>query len=174
MINQYPTWKYALLAVLLLVGLIYASPNLYGESPAIQILPRTGHSFTNDSESSIQHELQAAELPYQSIRREGTSILVRLPDRQTQLKAKELLLDKLGENYIVALNLAPKTPTWLEMLGAKPMKLGLDLRGGVHFLMAVDVDSAIGRRVEGAQGDFRADLRDEKSVIVKCLSATQR
>lgn len=160
--HQYPAWKYALLAVLIIIGLVYAAPNLYGESPAVQILPRTGYAFPANVEETIQHDLQTAHVPYQSIRREGNTLLVRFADPQSQLKAKELLLDRLGENYIVALNLAPKTPTWLETLGAKPMKLGLDLRGGVHFLINVDVDSAINRRVEAAQGDIRTDLRDEK------------
>lgn len=160
--NQYPTWKYALIALLIGLGLLYAAPNLFGESPAIQVLPRTGHHFTAASKEEIKSALQNGDIPFQSIKEENNAIMVRLLDTQAQLKAKEVVQENLGEHYIVALNLAPKTPAWLEALGAQPMKLGLDLRGGVHFLMNVDVDSGIQRRLEGAMGDIRTELRTEK------------
>lgn len=160
--NQYPTWKYALIAVLIFLGLLYAAPNLYGENPAIQVLPRTGYNFSQGTEAQIKEALSHDQIPFQSIRVEGNSILVRFADTHAQLTAKESVQEALGDHFIVALNLAPKTPGWLEALGAQPMKLGLDLRGGVHFLMNVDVDSSIQRRLEGAQGDIRTDLRNDK------------
>lgn len=162
MLNKYPLWKYLLLCVTLVVGLIYAAPNLFGEDPAIQVLPTTGRSFGPNISEEIQQALETAQIKYKSIRMDGQNLMIRFTDPQSQLKAKEVIKDKIGENYIVALNLAPQTPRWLEMLNAAPMKLGLDLRGGVHFLMEVDVDTAFNRRMEGFMGDVRQELREEK------------
>lgn len=162
MLNKYPAWKYFLLLGILVVGLIYSAPNLYGEDPSIQVLPAMGHSFASDTKQQIEQALNDAKISYKSIEPEGQSLLIRFVDTASQTKAKEVIKDKVGEDYIVALNLAPKTPDWLEFFGAKPMKLGLDLRGGVHFLMEVDVDTAIARRLEGATSDIRSLLRDDK------------
>ncbi|MCS5711017.1 protein translocase subunit SecD [Candidatus Berkiella aquae] len=162
MLNKYPAWKYWLLLAILTVGLIYSAPNLFGEDPAVQVLPSTGRTITKATKEQIEKALAEAEIPFKSIKQENESLLIRFKDTPQQIKAKDIIYDELGDNYIVALNLAPKTPAWLEALGAKPMKLGLDLRGGVHFLMEVDVDSAITRRMEGFIGDIRTDLRDEK------------
>lgn len=162
MLNKYPAWKYWLLLAILTVGLIYSAPNLFGEDPAVQVLPMTGRTLTKATQEQIEKTLVDAEIPFKSIRQEDDSLLIRFKDTPAQIKAKDVIYDKLGENYIVALNLAPKTPAWLEAMGAKPMKLGLDLRGGVHFLMEVDVESAITRRMEGVIGDIRTELRDEK------------
>lgn len=161
-LNKYPTWKYFLLAILVLVGVIYSAPNLYGEDPAVQVLPMTGRTLNKETQEKIEQALQSAQIPYKQAKLEGQSLLVRLADTSSQTKAKEVIKDSIGEDYVVALNLAPKTPAWLEALGAKPMKLGLDLRGGVHFLMEVDVDSTISRRLEGMMGDIRNELRQEK------------
>lgn len=162
MLKKFPTWKYALLAVMLIAGLIYALPNIFGESPAVQILPSTGFSFTPQTQEEVKAALQDAQINYVSFTQEENAYLIRFQDTPTQLKAKDVIKEKLGENYIVALNLAPKTPQWLSYLGAKPMKLGLDLRGGVHFLIEVDTDSAINRRIEGLLSDVRSELRDDK------------
>lgn len=162
MLNKYPAWKYLLLLGILVIGLIYSAPNLFGEDPSIQVLPGMGHSFASDTEQQIKQALDDAKISFKSIEPEGQSLLVRFFDTASQIKAKEAIRDKIGENYIVALNLAPKTPSWLEMFGAKPMKLGLDLRGGVHFLMEVDVNTAIARRIEGTMADIRGLLRDDK------------
>jgi len=162
MLNKYPTWKYWLLLAILTVGLIYSAPNLFGEDPAVQVLPTASRALTKTTQEQVEKALEDAKVPYLSIRQENESLLVRFKDTVTQIKAKDVIHDKLGDNYIVALNLAPKTPAWLEAFGAKPMKLGLDLRGGVHFLMEVDVESAISRRMEGILGDIRTDLRDQK------------
>ncbi|MBI2792101.1 MAG: protein translocase subunit SecD [Gammaproteobacteria bacterium] len=166
MLNKYPTWKYLLLLGLLMVGIIYAAPNLFGEDPAIQVLPTTGHAFTDETQSNTQIKVKKAlvdaDVPFKSIESEGQSLLIRFPSSASQIKAKEVISENLGENFIVALNLAPKTPAWLEALGAKPMKLGLDLRGGVHFLMDVDVESGISRRIEDDMASMRSELRDDK------------
>ncbi len=162
MLNTYPKWKYFLLLGILLIGLIYSAPNLYGEDPAIQVLPMTGHAFVADTSDQIKQALTDADIKFKTITPETHAMLIRFSDTASQIKAKEVIGEKLGEGYIVALNLAPRTPAWLSALGAKPMKLGLDLRGGVHFLMEVDVQSGVERRVEGAVGDIRSALRDDK------------
>jgi len=162
MLNKYPFWKYLLLLGILVVGLIYSAPNLYGEDPSIQVLPAMGHAFASDTKQQIEQALSDAKISYKSIEPEGHSLLIRFSDTASQTKAKEVIREKIGEDYIVALNLAPKTPAWLEFFGAKPMKLGLDLRGGVHFLMEVDVDTAVARRIEGATSDIRNLLREDK------------
>lgn len=162
MLNKYPTWKYLLLVGMLILGLIYALPNVFGEDPALQVLPATGYSFKDNVIFDIKEALDNANIPYKNVSREENAILVRFSNAQAQIHAKEAIKDRLGTNYIIALNLAPKTPAWLSFLGAKPMKLGLDLRGGVHFLMEVDVDSAVKRRVESILGDIRTDLRNNQ------------
>lgn len=159
MLNRYPSWKYAVLFVVLVIGLIYSAPNLFGEDPAIQVLPAAGHTFASNIEEKVSQALSKNEIAYKAITREGNTLLIRFADTSLQIKAKEAIHESLGENYIVALNLAPKTPRWLEIFGAKPMKLGLDLRGGVHFLMEVDTDTAINRRVEGTMVDLGTKLR---------------
>lgn len=162
MLNRYPTWKYLLLLLILLVGFVYALPNLFGEDAAVQVLPSTGRTLAADLSSQIKEALQNAHINYKSVKLEGNTLLVRFFDASAQIKAKEVIKEAIGEHYIVALNLAAKTPAWLELLGAQPMKLGLDLRGGVHFLMEVDVETAIKHRLEGLIGDIRTDLRQEK------------
>ena len=161
-LNRYPIWKYLVLLGILLVSIIYSVPNIFGESPAVQILPSTGYSFSKEIENNIREALTKENIPFEDLEKEGNSLIVRFKEPSTQIKAKDAIKEALGNNYIVALNLAPRTPNWLEALGAQPMKLGLDLRGGVHFLMEVDVDSTITRRVEGVMGDMRTDLRDAR------------
>ncbi len=162
MLNKYPTWKYVLLVCILLVGIIYALPNVFGEDPAIQVLASSGYTLTPKTSEDIKKALDGADIKYKTIHPEENALLIRFADQQAQLKAKEVISQQLGENYIVALNLAPKTPEWLSALGAKPMKLGLDLRGGVHFLMEVDVNTAVNRRLESEFSDIRNTLRDDK------------
>lgn len=162
MLNKYPTWKYLLLAFLLLLGVLYAVPNIFGEEPAVQVLPNTGRVLAPETVTDLKTALESAEIPYRSFKQVDQTLLICFTDTKAQIKAKELIKEKLGENYTVALNLAPNTPAWLAALGAKPMKLGLDLRGGVHFLMQVDVETGITRRLEGMLNDVRNDLRDDR------------
>ncbi|MCS5708731.1 protein translocase subunit SecD [Candidatus Berkiella cookevillensis] len=162
MLNKYPLWKYLLLLGILLVGLVYALPNLFGEDPAVQVLASTGSSLDPSIIEKIEDHLKEKDIPYISIKHENSTILTRFSTPQIQLQAKEAIKEVVGENYIVALNLAPKTPAWLTWFGASPMKLGLDLRGGVHFLMEVDVESSFSRYLESALGEIRSLMRENK------------
>lgn len=136
---------------------------LYGEDPAVQVSGLKTQIVDNETEVQIKRLLDTANFKYKSIGlEEHNTLLIRFLDTETQLKAKDLIKNELGENYSIALNLAPVTPHWLQMLGAHPMKLGLDLRGGVHFLMEVDVDSVIARRVESFYLEIPKMLREEK------------
>lgn len=162
MLNKYPTWKYLLLLGVLLVGFIYALPNLYGEDPAVQVLATTGGELRTELVAQIEEKLTKNNISYISVKQESGTIMTRLPDEKTQLLAKDIIKQAVGNEYIVALNLAPKTPTWLTWFGASPMKLGLDLRGGVHFLMDVDVDTTLERHLDSALGEMRSLMRERK------------
>ncbi|QWA12416.1 protein translocase subunit SecD [Sodalis ligni] len=161
MLNRYPLWKYIMLILALLVGLLYALPNLYGEDPAVQITGARGAAASETTLVQIQNVLKEQNIASKSIALENGAILARFSNPDVQLRAREALLSALGENYVVALNLAPATPPWLAMMGAEPMKLGLDLRGGVHFLMEVDMDTALGKLQEQTMDALRSDLREK-------------
>jgi preprotein translocase subunit SecD len=160
-LNRYPLWKYIMLIVVLAIGLLYALPNLYGEDPAVQITGARGSAASEQTLDQIQNVLKQEHIQSKSIALEEGAILARFPNTDVQLRAREALMKALGEDYVVALNLAPATPRWLEMLAAEPMKLGLDLRGGVHFLMEVDMDTALGKLQEQNTDSLRSDLRDK-------------
>jgi len=149
MSNRYPLWKNLLLIFLLLVGLVYASPNLFGDDPAIQVSPKHGLNISEETLNSIKQILDTDGFATKKIDLSKQNILIRFQDTDTQLKAQDVIKNILGDNYTVALNLAPATPTWLNAIGAIPMKLGLDLRGGVHFLLDVDIDSVITHHQQG-------------------------
>ncbi|QKO12801.1 Protein translocase subunit SecD [Dickeya solani] len=161
MLNRYPLWKYLMLIVTIVVGLLYALPNLYGEDPAIQVTGARGTAASESTLVQIQNVLKEQNVASKSIALENGAILARFSTPDVQLRAREVLLNALGEKYVVALNLAPATPTWLRMLGAEPMKLGLDLRGGVHFLMEVDMDTALSKLQEQTMDSLRSDLREK-------------
>jgi preprotein translocase subunit SecD len=158
--NRYPLWKNLLLIGILLVGIIYAAPNLFGEDPSIQISAKGTQGISAQVQQNVHDALDAKQLKYLSITTSKEGLLVRFPSTDTQLLAKDELANAVGEDYIVALNLAPKTPKWLQALGAKPMKLGLDLRGGVHFLLQVDVDALLASRAQGDMRSISDALRD--------------
>jgi preprotein translocase subunit SecD len=140
---------------------LYALPNLYGEDHAVQISSGRDTAVTLQMVDDVKASLESASIPFKAVEFEDERILVRLNDSDTQLLARENLDKKLGDDYFVAMNLAPDTPEWLERLGGTPMKLGLDLRGGVHFLMEVDMNSAIDTSVGGVVDEFRDRLREE-------------
>ncbi|GAB1622711.1 protein translocase subunit SecD [Agarivorans albus] len=144
------------------IGFLYATPNLYGEDPAVQVSGTRGAQVELAQLDEIRNFLTEQSIDFRSVAFEDGLALVRLRNDADQLKVKSLLHDLLGDDYIVALNLAPATPGWLDAIGAGPLKLGLDLRGGVHFLMEVDMDAAISKAQEGMIQDFRSDLREEK------------
>ncbi len=185
MMNQYPPWKYALICVVVVVGVLYSLPNLYGSDPALQISATRAAKVDVTTQSKVEEALQQAGLTYKSIVLEGPALLTRFADTDAQLKAQDAVKAGLGENYVVALNLAPRTPGWLLNLNARPMYLGLDLRGGIHFLMEVDMDAALARVQERYVSDIRTLLRDKKlryatiargdqGVEVKFRSAEER
>jgi preprotein translocase subunit SecD len=140
---------------------LYASPNLYGEDPAVQISAGRNAVVDNVLYEQVTAQLKAANITTKSVALENEQILIRLNDLDTQLVAREALEKTLGGDYFVAMNLAPDTPEWLASLGGTPMKLGLDLRGGVHFLMEVDMNLALEKSLEDMEGDFRTALREE-------------
>jgi preprotein translocase subunit SecD len=160
-LNRYPLWKYLMLIVVILVGLLYALPNLYGEDPAVQITGARGVAASETTLDQVRTVLEKDKIASKSIALENGAILARFSNPDIQLRAREALMAELGDKFVVALNLAPATPTWLAMLGAEPMKLGLDLRGGVHFLMEVDMDTALSKLQEQTMDTLRSELREK-------------
>ncbi len=162
MLNRYPLWKYLLIVALVLTGSIYALPNVFENDPALQISASRGASIDQALEQRVQDTLNQADLAPKAMERQAGRLLVRFSDIDTQLRARERVRDELGIRYVVAPNLAPTTPDWLRALGALPMYLGLDLRGGVHFLLEVDMDAAARQAEERYVNDLRSLLRKEK------------
>ncbi len=160
--NRYSVWKYLAIALVLVVSALYALPNLFGEDPAVQVSSTRGSTVDESLRVRAEGLLKGAELPYASVQIEKGLLLARFRDTDTQLKANDLLRESLGNEFVVALNLAPATPAWLTALNARPMYLGLDLRGGVHFLMEVDMDAAVRMAEERYVNDIRTLLREEK------------
>ena len=165
--NRYPLWKYALLGIALLVGLLYTVPNLYGEAPAVQVSSgKATLKLDATAATRVQQALTQASIAADFVQFEGNSVRARFSDTDTQIKAKDAISralnpDPTDPQYIVALNLLSRSPAWMAQLRALPMYLGLDLRGGVHFLMQVDMKSALTKRAEALTGDIRLLLRDK-------------
>lgn len=163
MLNKTPFWKYILVIFVVAITTLYAMPNIYGEDHAIQISASNNAFVSEELKTSIEVALKENGIAIKRIELENERILVRLLDSDTQLVARELIDSKLdNDDYVVAMNLAPDTPDWLNAFGASPMKLGLDLRGGVHFLMEVDMNSATTKAYEDVVGDFKLQLREER------------
>ena len=161
--NQYPKWKYGLVLVAIFIGLIYSIPNFFGESPAVQIMPtKSSDKLDLSILASIESSLKEANLPFDGIVQEPNGIKIKFANPDNQLKAKDILQNALGVNYVIALNLVSKSPSWLSKIGAIPMYLGLDLRGGVHFLLQVDMKAASEQAAESNLNDFRMTLRKER------------
>jgi preprotein translocase subunit SecD len=167
--NRYPIWKYVVIAIALVIGAIYALPNFFGESPAVQVLSaKPMVKVDNGTLGQVEAALKAAGVTADQISLDGASIKVRVDTPEAQLKAKEaiqkaLVPDPANPGYVVALNLLTRSPAWLTSLYAAPMYLGLDLRGGVHFMLQVDMQAALTKRAESLAGDVRTSLR-EKNV----------
>jgi preprotein translocase subunit SecD len=161
--NKYPAWKYILIAVAILVSVLYAAPNLFGEVPAVQVSPqRASVKIDNELRTSLEEALKAAKFPPVSVEQTDTALRFLFADTDTQAKAIDVIKAKAGTGYVVALNLVPNSPHWLQAIGSKPMYLGLDLRGGVHFLLQVDMKAAADKSVNRYLGDVRGLLRDKK------------
>jgi preprotein translocase subunit SecD len=163
MSNKFPLWKNLMILLVVTFGFIFAAPNLYPPDPAIQLSGQSGAMVIDQAVlDKVQGSLDEAGIEHFAGEADGESLLVRLRDIKMQLRAKEVVQAEMGGNYIVALNLAPTTPDWLSNLGGVPMKLGLDLSGGVHFLLEVDLDSAMVVRLDGDLQDIKATLREER------------
>ena len=159
MTNQYPLWKYLLIIFALFIGAIYALPNLYGEDPALQISGTRNAVLDDAVKDRLLGTLDEAGITRKSVEYDAGKLLIRFNDTEEQLKAVEYAQAALGTDYIIALNLAPATPAWLDSFNALPMYLGLDLRGGVHFLMEVDVDAAIQKSIDSYNTGLRTLMR---------------
>jgi preprotein translocase subunit SecD len=165
MLNQYPLWKYLLILFIVSVGFFYAVPNLYAPDPAIQISGESSGTVIDQRALSIATTaLTQAKIDFfgEQVNDKGSSALIRLADREQQLPAQKVVQRALGDGYIVALNLASTTPDWLASWGAQPMKLGLDLSGGVHFLLEVDTDAAIDKQMQFYASGIKRVLREDK------------
>ena len=167
--NRYPVWKYAILVIALLVGVLYALPNLFGESPAVQIsVAKASLKLDAGALGRVEDALKSAGIVADAVALDGNSIKARFSSTDVQLKAKDAIQKALNPdgsdaNYVVALNLLSRSPAWLTAMHASPMYLGLDLRGGVHFMLQVDMPAALNKRAEALAGDLRTALR-EKNV----------
>ena len=160
-LNHYPLWKYLLILFAILVAALYALPNLYPNVPAVQISHESGE-LSETTFATLQEVLQEEGIEIQGEEQGDNKLLLRFENTEQQLHAAELSKDALDGRHIVALNLAPATPTWLRTLGASPMNLGLDLRGGVHFLLQVDMVAAIEKAINNYVSSFRVSLREAK------------
>ncbi|AMP89365.1 protein translocase subunit SecD [Legionella pneumophila] len=157
--NKYPLWKNLMLIVIAVIGFVYAIPNLYTENPVVQISAGTDED-TETIKNQVESILKNANMDYKSLVVERDGVEVVFSSTDSQLLARDIIKNSLGSDYTVALNLAPSTPDWLEAIHADPMKQGLDLRGGVHFLLEVDVESVISRRYEGIMKNIGQELRE--------------
>jgi preprotein translocase subunit SecD len=161
--NRYPLWKYVLIAIALVVGIVYTLPNFFPEVPAVQVSSSKASAKVDAALlATVEEALTAASIPHRGTELDPVGIKVRFADPDTQLKAKDVLQAKLGEDYIVALNLLSSSPHWLTAIGALPMYLGLDLRGGVHFLLQVDMKAALDKAADRYTTDIRSLLREKK------------
>ena len=159
MLNKFPLWKNIMVFLIIAIGFFYSLPNLYGEDPALQISGSHGTELDQKTVDSIKATLDAKNLEG-NYEFENSQLLIRFNNTDSQLTARELVTKQLGENYVVALNLAPATPAWMRAIGMHPLKLGLDLRGGVHFLMEVDMEEAMKKMRTQLTNDFRTELRN--------------
>jgi preprotein translocase subunit SecD len=163
LLNKYPWWKNLLVVLVILIAFMYAAPNLFGEDPAVQVSAAnsTVSAADNTLLEKVEQALSDAHIDYKSGEVDNHSLLIRFLTTDGQLNAKDVIQQTLGNDYLVALNLAPATPAWLKSSGATPMKLGLDLRGGVHFLLQVDVDSVLQQRIDGDMHSISQLLREQ-------------
>jgi preprotein translocase subunit SecD len=161
--NRYPLWTYLLIGFAFLIGVVYTLPNFFGEVPAIQVSPaKSTQKIDFDLQKRVEAALNVSNIANDGVFLDAASLKVRFADTDTQLKAKDAVQAQLGEDFVVALNLLSRSPRWLTAIGALPMYLGLDLRGGVHFLLQVDMPSALTKKVDGVGSNIRGLLRDKR------------
>ena len=169
--NKYPFWKYLIILAIIVPGFLYALPNLFGEDPALQISPTRTAIIDDSTRQQVEAVLGDAGIQFHSLQLLESGLQVRFRNTDDQLKAKDVVENELGDKYTVALNLVPATPAWLEALNAQPMYLGLDLRGGVHFLMQVDIEGAIRNTEKRLVSDLRTGLRENRIRYVTVTSS---
>ncbi len=184
--NRYPVWKYSLIAIALVVAIFYTLPNFFPEVPAVQVsTSKPTIKIDSSTLQQVEDALKGGSIAYRGASVDPTGVKVRFADADTQLKAKDVLQQKLGDNYIVALNLLSSSPRWLASIGALPMYLGLDLRGGVHFLLQVDMKAALDKAADRYTTDIRSLLREKKvqysgvgregqNVVIRFRDAAER
>ena len=160
--NEYPLWRYILVLVVVTIGVLYALPNLYGDDPALQVSARRSEAVDEALQTRVLEALKTANIAVKRSEMQHKRVLLRFNDVDARSQARDVVEKAVGEHYIVALNMAPATPDWLRKIGAKPMYMGLDLRGGVHFLMQVDMDAVRTQTDERFVSELRTAFRDEK------------
>jgi preprotein translocase subunit SecD len=156
-----PLWRYIVIVLLLVLGVIYALPNLYGEDPAVQVALKSGAAIDATASSQLAAALNAAKVPYKSIETKPAAIWVKFASTDAQIEAQDVIRGAFANQYVTSISLVPRTPAWLSSLGAEPMKLGLDLRGGIHFLLQVDLKDVITHRADGDLKAMSSDLRSQ-------------
>ena len=159
--NDFPRWKYVLVAVMLTLGILYGIPNLFPQQPSVQITANRGATVDAALKEKAQGILEKDKIPFQNIDLAGEHVVVRFTGGDDQAKASDALRTELGDAYIVALNLSSTVPAWMRAIGANAMPLGLDLRGGVHFLMQVDDKDVMDKQLQRYGDDIRSALRDK-------------
>ncbi len=169
--NRYPLWKNILVAVVVLIGLIYALPNAFDQDPSIEVIATHRAQVDADTEAKIKDALKSSGISFKAVEAEKGKLLVRFLDSESQLLAQDKLSLALGQDYITALTLSPDLPDWLKAIDAQPMYLGLDLRGGIHVLIDVDIDAAVKQALERYVGDIRTLLRENK---LRYITVTQQ
>ncbi len=160
--NRFPLWKNSLVLIIFVIGLVYSLPNLYGDDPSVQVSSPQAAKLGQEQANQVETAIKTAGIGVKAFEFKDERVLARFNNTDDQLKAADLLRDTLGSDYTVALNLAPTTPVWLQAIGAEAMYLGLDLRGGVHFLLEVDMDAAVKQAEDRYTEDIRLALRSEK------------
>ncbi|TNF65624.1 MAG: protein translocase subunit SecD [Gammaproteobacteria bacterium] len=158
-LNKFPLWKYLLVLVVTLIAIVYALPNIFGETPSLQITPKNNDKITTQLVDNIEQTLNKANIQTGGITKEDYLLQIRFKDVNDQIKAQTLLDDKYDKSLTVALNLAPNTPNWLRLIGANPMSLGLDLRGGMYFVLEADIDQVVKNNLESIRGEVVDQLR---------------
>ncbi|MGH8338714.1 MAG: protein translocase subunit SecD, partial [Gammaproteobacteria bacterium] len=160
MLNRYPAWKNITVILVTVLGILLALPNLYGDDPAVQVSENNA-TLTSAATTQVEEALDTAKLPYKSAVLSDNRLLVRFNDTDTQLRALDVVKKALGNNYSIALNLAPRTPKWMRAIGLRPMAKGLDLQGGVHFQLLVDLNAAVQTKLQRDATDIRGTMRGQ-------------
>ena len=172
--NKYPLWKYLIILAVIIPGFIYALPNLFGEDPALQVSATRAAIIDDGTQQQITSALSESGISFSKLQKQENGIQLRFKDTDDQLKAKAVVENELGDKYTVALNLLPATPAWMDAINARPMYLGLDLRGGVHFLMEVDIEGAISNTEKRLVSDLRAGMREKKIRYLSVSSSKNK